>query len=61
MVGKPADGVARDVRVILRVKSEERDRWQRAAKAAGLSFSAWVRGLANAAAPPSAPKKRGPR
>ena len=37
--------------VRLRVLTEERDRWTRAADRAGVSLSAWLRGLANAAVP----------
>jgi len=59
MVGIPemGKGKARADRVVLRVLPGERARWDAAAKRSGVTLSAWLRGLANAAA---APAKRKP-
>lgn len=51
MVGKPADGKPRDVRVVLLAMPEERDAWNAAAKKDGRTLSSWLRKLANDAAP----------
>ncbi len=40
----------KDDRIDLRVSAEERARWQAAAKALGLTLSAWLRMLATKAA-----------
>lgn len=52
MVGKPAAGKRRNVIVLLRAMPDERRRWERAAKQAGVSLSAWIRNLANGATAP---------
>lgn len=50
MVGKPVESRPRSVRMILRALPQERVAWKRAAKRAGLTFSEWIRRLANEAA-----------
>lgn len=50
----PAGPVSRDIPVLMRVSAEERDQLQRAARAAGLPLSTWMRGVALAACPPMA-------
>jgi hypothetical protein len=51
MVGKPAEGKPRSERIVLRVLTDERARWTRAAEKSGITLSAWIRTLANEAAP----------
>lgn len=48
----------RDVRVILRVREEERKRWKRAAAEEDMTLSDWMRRLANEAAPKPRRAKR---
>lgn len=55
----PDESEPRSVNILVRVLPEERGRWHDAAKRAGKTFSAWIRDLANAAAP--APKPKGKR
>lgn len=51
-------GEGRDARVVLRVKESESKRWKAAAKRAGKTLAAWLRDLANEAAPPPTRRKR---
>ena len=60
MAGRPVEDKPRNARVVLRVLPEEHERWQRAARDAGKSFSAWIRELANGAAP-AKPKRAAKR
>jgi len=50
-MGRPKldEGEARDERIVLRARADERERWARAAKRAGLTLSDWLRGLAEGA------------
>ncbi len=58
MVRPPEEGETRGVNVILRVLEEERERWKAAAARSGMTLSAWLRKLANDAAPKSKPKRK---
>ena len=59
-MGRPKmdEGEARDERIVLRARADERERWTSAAKRAGLTLSDWLRGLADRA---SAQKSRAKR
>lgn len=48
---KMEPGLAREARVVLRVRVAERERWARVAARDGLTLSEWLRSLANGAAP----------
>ena len=45
----------------IRVTEDQRKRWVAAARRAGLSLSAWLRGLADAAAGPADENRPAPR
>lgn len=53
----PDENEPRSVNVLVRVLPEERERWHRAAKRAGVTLSAWIRDLANQAAPKKGSKR----
>lgn len=48
-MGRPKLTNPRDRQVPLRAQADELTAWKRAAKHAGLTLSAWIRALANAA------------
>lgn len=48
-MGRPKLDHPKAARVPLRAQADELRAWKRAAKHAGLTLSAWLRGLANAA------------
>ncbi len=48
-MGRPKLTNPRAVRVLIRGQADEIRAWKLAAKRAGLTLSAWLRGLANAA------------